>query len=182
MEQDVLLAQQGDHKAFERLYLKHHPFVMSILRRMVGEDAEDLMQEVFIKAWRGIGQFRGESKMSTWLYPIAMNTAKNHLIAARRKRIENYNPVLTDFGPEDMIEADETRDEIIQFTLSLPERLRDVVILRDFYNLEYNDIAEMLDIHIVTARRRVWEARKIRREQDGTTHLRPGIPGGGVVD
>lgn len=172
-EQLVAKVQKGDRHSFDLLVLKYQHKVMSLVRRFVKDqsEAEDVAQEAFIKAYRAINSFRGDSAFYTWLYRIAVNTAKNALDARKRRPgsdldiddAEDFafsDSLRMDENPENLL-ASEDMHRIIEETLaSLPEDLRKALMLREFDGLSYEDIASMMDCPIGTVRSRIFRARE----------------------
>ena len=172
-EQLVAKVQKGDRHSFDLLVIKYQHKVMSLVRRFVKDqsEAEDVAQEAFIKAYRAINSFRGDSAFYTWLYRIAVNTAKNALDARKRRPgsdldiddAEDFafsDSLRIDENPENLL-ASEDMHRIIEETLaSLPEDLRRALMLREFDGLSYEDIASMMDCPIGTVRSRIFRARE----------------------
>ncbi len=170
----VRLVQSGDKRAFELLFHRHQHKVASLVARYVRDRDEvaDLVQEVFIKAYRALPRFRGDSAFYTWIFRIAVNTAKNY-IASRGRRASDLKVDLEDAeyidGGEAMKHADDpegelARDEmkkVIDAAISaLPEDLRSAVTLREFDGLSYEQIAEIMDCPVGTVRSRIFRARE----------------------
>ncbi len=168
-------AQKGDKRAFELLVIKYQRKLARLLSRMVRDAAEveDISQEAFIKAYRALPGFRGESAFYTWLYRIAVNTAKNYLVARKRRA-----PTTTSFDNEEaegFEEAELLRDvatpeaelqskqialAVNQAVDALPEDLRTAITLREIEGLSYEEIAQMMDCPIGTVRSRIFRARE----------------------
>ena len=166
--------QGGDKRAFDLLVLKYQHKVIGLVSRYVKSHAEceDIAQESFIRAWRALGSFRGDSAFYTWLYKIAVNTAKNHLVAMGRR------PPTDDIDAEDAVfmagaermqdnatpEREMMRQEIEQSVFStvqaLPEELRTAITLREVDGLSYDEIAEAMGCPIGTVRSRIFRARE----------------------
>ncbi len=173
-------AQKGDKRAFELLVMKYQRKLARLLSRMVRDAAEveDISQEAFIKAYRALPQFRGESAFYTWLYRIAVNTAKNYLVARGRRA-----PTTTEFDNEEaegFEEAELLRDistpdaelqtkqialAVNQAVDALPEELRTAITLREIEGLSYEEIAQMMDCPIGTVRSRIFRAREAIAEK-----------------
>lgn len=172
-EQLVAKVQAGDRHSFDLLVLKYQHKVMGLVRRFVKDqtEAEDLAQEAFIKAYRAIGSFRGDSAFYTWLYRIAVNTAKNALDARKRRPgsdldiddVEDFafsDSLRIDENPESLL-ASEDMHRVVEETLAgLPEELRIALMLREFDGLSYEDIAQIMDCPIGTVRSRIFRARE----------------------
>ncbi|HEX7816774.1 RNA polymerase sigma factor RpoE [Dyella sp.] len=166
--------QSGDKRAFDLLVRKYQHKVIGLISRYVNNHAEceDVAQEAFVRAWRAIGSFRGESAFYTWMYKIAVNTAKNHLVAMGRR------PPMDDIAVEDAVfvpgadrmqesatpERELMRQEIERTVFStvqaLPEELRTAITLREVDGLSYEEIAEAMDCPIGTVRSRIFRARE----------------------
>ncbi|VVE55875.1 RNA polymerase sigma factor RpoE [Pandoraea iniqua] len=167
--------QKGDKAAFELLVAKYHRKIIRLVSRLVRDHAEveDVTQEAFIKAYRALPQFRGESAFYTWLYRIAVNTAKNHLATQGRRA-----PTSTEANAEEaetFAEADQLRDintpesmlmskQIAQTVNTameaLPDELRTAITLREIEGLSYEEIAEAMGCPIGTVRSRIFRARE----------------------
>lgn len=166
--------QNGDRRAFDLLVRKYQHKVLALIGRYVHNyaESEDVAQEAFVRAWRAIGSFRGESAFYTWMYKIAVNTAKNHLVALGRR------PPADDIAIEDAVfipgsermqetatpERELLRQEIEQTVFatvqSLPEELRVAITLREVDGRSYEEIAEMMGCPIGTVRSRIFRARE----------------------
>lgn len=173
-QQLVERVQQGDKRAFDLLVLKYQHRILALVTRFVHDshEAQDVAQEAFIKAYRALTNFRGDSAFYTWLYRIAINTAKNYLVARGRR------PPDSDIAAEDAeyydgesslknIQSPERellRDEIEQMvnrTLQLlPGDLRMALTLREFEGLSYEDIASVMECPVGTVRSRIFRARE----------------------
>jgi len=170
----VVRVQQGDKKAFDLLVLKYQLRLSKLVSRFLRNqsDVPDVVQEAFIKAYRALPNFRGESAFYTWLYRIAINTAKNHLVAQSRKNPANSIDVqdAEDYGasewlkeyasPEREALASELEATIHQAMGGLPSDLREAVTLREIEGLSYEDIAAVMDCPIGTVRSRIFRARE----------------------
>lgn len=164
--------RHGDRAAFDLLVIKYQSRVASIISRYVYDSQEvmDLTQETFVKAFRAIERFRGDSAFYTWLYRIAVNTAKNFLEARGRRpqgsadvyEAENYEDgsrLRDNASPERMLQRDQLRKALSQAIDELPEDLRSAFLLREYDGLSYEDIARILDCPIGTVRSRIFRAR-----------------------
>lgn len=167
--------QQGDKKAFELLVSKYQRKLMRLVLRLVHDhaEAEDVVQEAFIKAYRALANFRGDSAFYTWLYRIGINTAKNHLVSQGRRA-----PTSTDADvdeAETFVDADGLRDintpesllaskqiaaTVNSAMMTLPEELRHAITLREIEGLSYDEIAELMVCPIGTVRSRIFRARE----------------------
>jgi len=170
----VKRVQQGDKRAFDLLVLKYQHKIVSIVHRYVREnaDVQDVVQEAFIKAYRALDNFRGDSAFYTWMYRIAINTAKNHLISRGRRPpatdidvddaeflsdSENLRDLDT---PEGNLFSDQLHDAVHEAIAKLPEDLRSAVTLREFEGLSYEEIAEVMACPVGTVRSRIFRARE----------------------
>jgi len=156
------------------LVLKYQHKIVKLIMRYVRDPAEalDVSQEAFIKAYRALPKFRGDSAFYTWLYRIAINTAKNHLVAMKRRPIdfevdlqdpESYdmNARLQDGDTPDRIaQREELRGVIEDAIASLPDELREAIVLREIEGLSYEEIATAMDCPIGTVRSRIFRARE----------------------
>lgn len=172
-EQLVERAQEGDKRAFELLVRKYQYKIIQLVSRLVGDaDAPDVAQETFIKAWRALKGFQGNSAFYTWLYRIGINTAKNHLVA-RHRRPSNQDIDVDDaeqFGhteqmsdvdtPEALLLSDEIKQTVGAAIAKLPPDLRQAITLRELEGLSYEEIAEVMDCPIGTVRSRIFRARE----------------------
>lgn len=177
---EILVARvkRGDKQAFNLLVAKHQYRIRALIGRMVADSAEveDLVQEAFIKAYRALKDFRGDSAFYTWLYRIAVNTAKRHLAgAARRPPMQaldagdgdaEQSPVrapprlIETNTPEVMLQNDQLVATIRRAIDALPDELRRAITLRELEGLSYEDIAAALDCPIGTVRSRIFRARE----------------------
>jgi RNA polymerase sigma-70 factor (ECF subfamily) len=171
----VARVQRGDKKAFDLLVLKYQRKIMRLLSRMIRDPAEieDVAQEAFIKAYRALPQFRGESAFYTWLYRIAINTARNWLASSGRRpsaphAVENedgetFNETdnLSDIStPESMVASREIAETVNAAIQGLPEELRTAIVLREIEGMSYEDIAQSMGCPIGTVRSRIFRARE----------------------
>ncbi|MBJ7264298.1 MAG: RNA polymerase sigma factor RpoE [Burkholderiaceae bacterium] len=179
----VARVQRGDKKAFDLLVLKYQRKIMRLLSRMIRDphEVEDVAQEAFIKAYRALPQFRGDSAFYTWLYRIAINTARNWL-AARGRRPSTPNALETEDGetfnetdnltdnstPESMVASREIAETVNAAIQALPEELRTAIVMREMEGMSYEDIAQSMDCPIGTVRSRIFRAREAI-----ATRLRP---------
>ena len=162
-------AKAGDGQAFDHLVRGHFPRVYAIAFRMLGnhEDAEDLAQETFVKAHRGLALYRGEATFSTWLYRIAVHLARDRFRRTARRPIEGaLMPALdppdgsTTGGPEEELDRREFKRVVVDALRQLPERLRTPLILRTMEGLDYQDVAAATGVTPATARTQVMQARR----------------------
>jgi RNA polymerase sigma-70 factor (ECF subfamily) len=175
-EELIRLCQErlpGDPRAFYALVTRYRDRVISTAYRFLGDprDAEDMAQEVFLKVYRGLPGFRGESSFSTWLYRIAVNTFENELRRRSRRPtllepdLESLDFVLPPTPSAEQTTIDHERQDVIQETLNqLSESHREALILHDVQGLSLQEIAEVLDIGLSAAKMRVRRARLAFRE------------------
>lgn len=171
----VARVQRGDKKAFDLLVIKYQRKIMRLLSRMIRDQSEieDVAQEAFIKAYRALPQFRGDSAFYTWLYRIAINTARNWLASSSRRpsapnAVENedgetFNETdnLTDIStPESMAASREIAETVNAAIEGLPEELRTAIVLREIEGMSYEDIAQSMGCPIGTVRSRIFRARE----------------------
>lgn len=173
-QQLVLRVQRGDKSAFDLLVLKYQHRVLKLVGRFVSDaaEAEDVAQEAFIKAYRALPAFRGDSAFYTWLYRIAINTAKNALVSNRRRPVdfdldmqdpdqyERHARLKDDDTPEGVLLTDEIRQVVEHSLEQLPEDLRTAIVLRELEGLSYEEIAEAMDCPVGTVRSRIFRARE----------------------
>jgi len=170
----VRRVQKGDKAAFDALVLKYQHKVLKLVQRYVRNptEAEDITQEAFIKAYRALPAFRGDSAFYTWLYRIAINTAKNALVASRRRPV-SYDLDLQDGSqvqaharlsdtetPEALALTDEIRRTVNEAIEALPDDLRLAIVLRELEGLSYEDIAKTMECPVGTVRSRIFRARE----------------------
>ncbi|MCH8976947.1 MAG: RNA polymerase sigma factor RpoE [Proteobacteria bacterium] len=173
-KQLVERVQNGDKKAFDLLVLKYQQRIISLVSRFVynPSDAQDITQEAFIKAYRALPNFRGESAFYTWMYRIAVNTAKNYLAVKSRRplesaqdiedveQIEGDHALRHQETPEHLLLRDEIQETILNSIEALPEDLKIAITLREVEGLSYEDIASAMDCPIGTVRSRIFRARE----------------------
>jgi RNA polymerase sigma-70 factor (ECF subfamily) len=182
-EADQLLVEQvqrGDKRAFELLVVKYQRKIFRLLSRLIRDAAEieDVAQEAFIKAYRALPNFRGESAFYTWLYRIAINTAKNYLVAQGRRapttteteidEAENFDEgdQLRDVNtPDSMLLSKQVGEAVNRAIERLPEDLRTAIVLRELEGLSYEEIAETMNCPIGTVRSRIFRAREAIAEE-----------------
>jgi len=166
--------QRGDKNAFNLLVIKYQHKVANLVSRYVKNqsDVADVVQEAFIKAYRALPNFRGESAFYTWLYRIAVNSAKNHLVALGRKPpgsdIDIEDAEIYDSGdalrehesPEKILLTDEIKKTVFSTIDQLPEDLRTAINLRELEGLSYEDIAVIMECPVGTVRSRIFRARE----------------------
>jgi len=173
-QQLVARVQEGDRRAFDLLVVKYQHRILALVGRFISDHAEaqDVTQEAFIKAYRALPSFRGDSQFYTWMYRIAVNTAKNHLISRGRKTPTqdidlddaaffadeaNMKDVDT---PDGLLQRDQLRSVVFDAIEALPDELRRAVTLRELEGLSYEEIAEAMDCPIGTVRSRIFRARE----------------------
>ena len=166
--------QQGDKKAFDVLVLKYQQKVANIVTRYIRDPVEslDVTQEAFIKAYRALPNFRGDSAFYTWLYRIAINTAKNYLVSQSRRppgtdvdaesaeQIDSGERLKDRASPESILLSDEIATTERNAIEALPEELKTAITLRELEGLSYEEIAEAMDCPIGTVRSRIFRARE----------------------
>jgi RNA polymerase sigma-70 factor (ECF subfamily) len=170
----VRRAQQNERGAFDLLVLKYQHKVIKLVARLLRDptEAEDVAQEAFVKAYRALGSFRGDSAFYTWLYRIAVNTARNS-IASRQRRPLDYEVELSeseqnnvaarlkhDDTPEATVLSEEIRQTVNEAIELLPEDLRTAIVLREIEGLSYEEIATAMDCPVGTVRSRIFRARE----------------------
>ena len=185
-QQLVARVQKGDSRAFDMLVLKYQHRIFSLISRYVNDqdEVQDVAQEAFIKAYRALPRFRGESAFYTWLYRIAINTAKNYLVARSRRPpgsdvdvgdaeyFEGGSALRELETPETALFGAELKAVIDRAIKELPDDLRTAVTLREFDGLSYEDIAGVMDCPVGTVRSRIFRAREaidkqVREQVDG---------------
>ena len=172
-QQLVQRAQRGDLRAFDLLVLKYQGRIAALVGRYVSDagEVEDVTQEAFIKAYRALGKFRGDSAFYTWLYRIAANAAKNHLVAkGRRPRADatiedaegfDEGGMLSESASPEALAMGGELAEVVESALNaLPDELKSALILREFDGLSYEDIADVLGCPVGTVRSRIFRARE----------------------
>ncbi|SEK81613.1 RNA polymerase sigma-70 factor, ECF subfamily [Atopomonas hussainii] len=166
--------QKGDKRAFDLLVLRYQHRILGLVQRFVRDphEAQDVAQEAFIKAYRALANFRGDSAFYTWLYRIAINTAKNYLVSRGRRPpdadvsaedAEFYegDHALKDVeSPERNLLRDEIEQAVHKVIRQLPEDLRTALTLREFEGLSYEDIASVMQCPVGTVRSRIFRARE----------------------
>ncbi|MCP4301809.1 MAG: RNA polymerase sigma factor RpoE [Gammaproteobacteria bacterium] len=169
----VKRVQKGDKGAFDLLVLKYQHKIVNLVMRYVRDPelALDITQEAFIKAYRALPRFRGDSAFYTWMYRIAVNTAKNHLAAQRRRpmnvELDLQDPEQYDLHaklketdtPEAITLSNELRDTVERAIAALPEDLRTAIILRELEGMSYEEIAQTMECPVGTVRSRIFRAR-----------------------
>lgn len=185
-KQLVVRVQKGDKAAFDLLVIKYQQKIMSLIGRYVHDvhEVQDVAQEAFIKAYRALPGFRGDSAFYTWLYRIAINTAKNHLVSRSRRPpgsdvdvddaqyLEAGDALRDRESPENALFGEELRTKVNAALDALPDDLRTAVTLREFDGLSYEEIAEVMECPVGTVRSRIFRAREaidkiVQQQMDG---------------
>jgi RNA polymerase sigma-70 factor (ECF subfamily) len=171
----VQRVQRGDKRAFDLLVAKYQRKLFRLLSRLIRNPAEieDVAQEAFIKAYRALPNFRGESAFYTWLYRIAINTAKNYLVAQGRRaptqtetdiedaeNFEDGDSLRTEDTPDRMLLSKQVAEAVNRAIERLPEELRTAIVLRELEGLSYDEIAMSMNCPIGTVRSRIFRARE----------------------
>ncbi|MGB1141475.1 MAG: RNA polymerase sigma factor RpoE [Halioglobus sp.] len=178
-QQLVERVQKGDSRAFDMLVLKYQHKILALISRYVrdADEVQDVAQEAFIKAYKALPRFRGDSAFYTWLYRIAINTAKNHLVSRSRRPpgqdVEVGDAEYFDGGsalreienPENALFGAELKAVVEKAIATLPDDLRTAVTLREFDGLSYEDIADVMECPVGTVRSRIFRARESIDEQ-----------------
>jgi RNA polymerase sigma-70 factor (ECF subfamily) len=175
----VLRVQKGDKRAFDLLVLKYQFKLQAIVGRFIRDTDEvaDVTQEAFIKAYKALPKFRGDSQFYTWLYRIAINTAKNYLVSRSRRpantdidvedaeQFVNNDKLIDQESPESSMMTDELAAIIKNSLNALPEDLRTALTLREFEGMSYEDIAAVMGCPVGTVRSRIFRAREFLDER-----------------
>jgi len=170
----VRRVKKGDRDAFDLLFSRYQHKILNLVSRYLRDpqDVEDVAQEAFIKAFRALPRFRGDSAFYTWLYRIAINTAKNHLVTRGRRppgtdvdvedaeHFDGNDALRESESPESALARDQLSAEIDGAIADLPDDLRSAVTLREFDGLSYEQIAEIMDCPVGTVRSRIFRARE----------------------
>jgi RNA polymerase sigma-70 factor (ECF subfamily) len=191
-QQLVERVQRGDKRAFDLLVLKYQHKIFGLVSRYLRDSSEiqDVAQEAFIKAYRALPNFRGDSAFYTWLYRIAINTAKNHLMSKSRRPpgtdidvedaqyFEGDSPLRDIENPENVLYAQELKQVVASAMDKLPEDLCTAVTLREFEGLSYEDIADVMECPVGTVRSRIFRAREaidreVQLQMQGLGHGAP---------
>lgn len=175
----VKRVQQGDVGAYNILVIKYQHKVAQIISKFVGNSADvnDVAQEAFIKAYKAINNFRGESSFYTWLYRIVVNAAKTYLESNSKRKnhidvdseefqsIDSQGVLTSRESPDKIIESQELQQVILSAMNELPEELRQAIMLREVEGMSYEDMADLLQIPIGTVRSRIFRARQFIEEK-----------------
>lgn len=173
-QQLVKRVQKGDKRAFDMLVVKYQHRIAALVSRFIQDtdEVQDVTQEAFVKAYRALPNFRGDSQFYTWMYRIAVNTAKNHLVSRSRRPpnsdVEAEDAIffdsadgLRDIGsPEQNLMSEQLMEVIGKAIQALPEDLRTALTLREYDGLSYEQIAEVMDCPVGTVRSRIFRARE----------------------
>jgi len=175
----VLRVQKGDKRAFDLLVLKYQYKLQAIVGRFIrdADEVADVTQEAFMKAYKALPKFRGDSQFYTWLYRIAINTAKNYLVSKSRRpantdidiedaeQFANNDKLIDESSPESSLMTDELAAIIKSSLKALPEDLRTALTLREFEGMSYEDISAVMDCPVGTVRSRIFRAREFLDER-----------------
>ena len=169
----VARAKEGDTQAFDVLVRKYQYKVLNLVGRYVqGDEAQDVAQEAFIRAYRGLKNFRGDSAFYTWLYRVAVNSAKNYLMSSGKRKskqqvdiddaeyFDEATLLREQHTPEHMLQTDELEVKVFEAISSLPEDLKIALTLREMDGMSYEDIADTVGCPIGTVRSRIFRARE----------------------
>ena len=178
MENDINiinLVKKGDSRAFDILVVKYQDRLIYSVYKFCKdlELSQDITQEAFVKAFRNIDKFRGESSFYTWIYRIAINTAKNYF-SNKSRGAETYNEDILDSAlsdmslnsdnPETLLAAEEMKDAVNQAFQNLPDEIRSTLSLREYDGLSYEEIAKVQNCPIGTVRSRIFKGRELINE------------------
>ena len=172
IERLVAAAREGDREAFDELVRRTYVDTYTLAIRLTAneEDARDVVQEAYLRAWKGIGRFRGDSKFSTWLYRITANSAYTLVQKRRRRRTEPIESadepieLAPEAQPEAAAESAVVMEQLSDAVAQLPPKLRSIVVLKDVYGLSHEAIAEELGISVAAAKVRLHRGRKKLRD------------------
>lgn len=178
-QQLVKRVQQGDKRAFDLLVLKYQHRIAGLVSRFIHDshEVQDVTQEAFIKAYRALPGFRGESQFYTWLYRIAINTAKNYLVARKRRPpsgdididdamyIDDQSALKDLASPERNLMSEQLMAVVNDAIKMLPDDLRTALTLREYDDLSYEEIAEVMECPVGTVRSRIFRAREMVDEK-----------------
>ncbi len=173
--------KEGDRAAFDLLFGRYQHRICNLIARQISDPAEveDVAQEAFIKAFRALPKFRGESAFYTWLYRISINTARNHQVAKSRRPpavdvdaeeaqfMDGADALRESENPESALSRDQLSQEIDRAIAGLPDNLRNALILREFEGLSYSQIAAIMECPVGTVRSRIFRAREAMDERIG---------------
>ncbi|NRB37498.1 MAG: RNA polymerase sigma factor RpoE [Pseudomonadales bacterium] len=173
-QQLVARVQAGDKRAFDLLVLKYQHKIAGLVSRFIhdADEVQDVTQEAFIKAYKALGNFRGDSQFYTWLYRIAINTAKNYLVARSRRppgtdidvsdavHFDGHSALKDNASPERNLMTEQLQDVVNSSIRQLPEDLRSALTLREYDGLSYEEIADVMNCPVGTVRSRIFRARE----------------------
>lgn len=173
-QQLVDRVKRGDKRAYELLFIKYQPQLVGLVGRYLRDqdEVQDVVQEAFIKAYKALPRFRGDSAFYTWLYRIAINTAKNHLVSRSRRppstdidiedgEFQDSSGILSDIqNPENSLATEQLEAVVYKAIDDLAEDLKVAITLREFEGLSYDEIAEVMDCPVGTVRSRIFRARE----------------------
>jgi RNA polymerase sigma-70 factor (ECF subfamily) len=165
-------AQSGDRAAFDELVRRTYVDTYTLAFRLTSheEDARDVVQEAYLRAWKGIGRFRGDAQFSTWLYRITANAASSHVQKRRRQRTvpleDAHDPAETRLEslPETVAESTAGLEQLAEALARLPDTLRQIIVLKDVYGLSHEAIAQETGVSVAAAKVRLHRARKRLRD------------------
>ena len=171
----VARVQRGDMAAFDLLVRKYQHRIAGLISRYIADrdEVQDVAQDTFLRAWRAIGNFRGDAQFFTWLHRIAVNTAKNHLVAQNRRppasdidagdaaQYESGGRLRDNDTPERELLRDEIERTVLGVVEALPGELREAITMREVDGLSYEEIALRMDCPIGTVRSRIFRAREV---------------------
>ena len=168
----VTAAQAGDREAFNELVRRTYVEMYTLAVRLTAneEDASDVVQEAYLRAWKGIRRFRGDAQFTTWMYRITANAASTMTQRRRRLRVTHIDEVAEpvemrlEHQPEGAVESAAALEELSVAVSALPPKLRAIVVLKDVYGLSHEDIAEELGISVPAAKVRLHRGRKKLRD------------------
>lgn len=166
-DNELVARATGDLDAFAELIRRHQHFVYGAALRIVRNPtiAEELAQETFIRAFRGLSQFRGDAQVRSWLYRIATNLAKNALTRSREQPSDRIPEPVQERGPAHELELKRLREDLEAAIQGLPEHLRGPFVMREYEHMSYQDIADATGLQLNTVRTRILRARRALREQ-----------------
>jgi RNA polymerase sigma-70 factor (ECF subfamily) len=172
LAQLVTAAQAGDRQAFDELVRRTHVEMYTLAVRLTAneEDASDVVQEAYLRAWKGIRRFRGDAQFTTWMYRITANAASTMTQRRRRQRVTHIDEVAEpvemrlEHQPEGAAESAAALEELSMAVSELPPKLRSIVVLKDVYGLSHEDIADELGISVAAAKVRLHRGRKKLRD------------------
>jgi RNA polymerase sigma-70 factor (ECF subfamily) len=172
LERLVQVAREGDRDAFDELVRRTYVDTYTLAIRLTAneEDARDVVQEAYLRAWKGIGRFRGDSQFSTWLYRITANAAYTLVQKRRKRRVEPLETadepieLAPEAQPEAAAESAVMMEQLSDAVAQLPPKLRSIVVLKDVYGLSHDDISQELGISVAAAKVRLHRGRKKLRD------------------